>query len=179
MPRMDDWNVVATSRIGRFTDARRLLEELGPVDRTAFYNVLVMRVDDVERLLAQLLAQLPAESSPVAHVRPARATFEFRTPDEFEELARRVALAWAPRLVGSRFHVRMHRRGFQRRLSSQQEEHFLDDTLLEALARGGESGRIGFDDPDGILAIDTVGARAGLSLWSREELARYPFLGVD
>jgi hypothetical protein len=176
---MKDWNVVATSRIGRFDAARSLLEKLGPVARTDFYNVLVMRVHDVDELLAGLLEAMPREQGPVAHVRPARATFDFRTPEEFEELARRVALAWAPRLVGGRFHVRIHRRGLQRRLSSREEEHFLDDVLLDALARAGEPGHLAFDDPEAILAIDTVGARAGLALWSRDELLRYPFLGLD
>jgi tRNA(Ser,Leu) C12 N-acetylase TAN1 len=174
-----DWNVVATCRLGRFEEARKLLEKLGPVARTDFYNVLVMRVDDVDRLLEDLLSLLPAAGSAVAHVRPARATFDFRTHEEFEELARRVALAWAPRLAGRPFHVRMHRRGLRRRLSSRDEEHFLDDVLLDALGRAGEPARLAFDDPEAILAIDTVGSRAGLSLWSRDELLRYPFLGVD
>jgi tRNA(Ser,Leu) C12 N-acetylase TAN1 len=35
-----------------------------------------------------------------------------------------------------------------------------------------------FDDPDAILSVDTVGDRAGLALWTREELRRYPFLGL-
>jgi len=175
---MEDWNVVATTRPDRFAAACKLLAALGPVHRTGYYDVLVMRCDDVERFLADLLALLPAGESAVAHVRPARATFVFRTPDEFDGLARRVALAWAPRLLGRSFHVRMHRRGFEQRMSAQQEERFLDDVLLEALARGGEPGRISFEDPDAVLAIDTVGGRAGLALWSRDELHRYAFLGL-
>jgi tRNA(Ser,Leu) C12 N-acetylase TAN1 len=176
---MEDWNVVATSRIGRFDDARKLLGKLGPVHRTGFYNVLVMRCDDVDRFLSDLLGLLAAEAGAVAHVRPARTTFGFRTPEEFEELSRRVALAWAPRVIGQRFHVRMHRRGFRGRLLSQHEEHVLDDELLDALGRAGEPGSLSFEDPDAILAIDTVGDRAGLSLWTRAELQRYPFLGLD
>jgi len=176
---MEDWNVVATSRIGRFEDARKLLGKLGPVHRTGFYNVLVMRCDDVDRFLGDLSGLLAPEGAAVAHVRPARATFGFRTPEEFEELSRRIALAWAPRVVGQRFHVRMHRRGFRGRISSPHEEHFLDDELLDALSRAGEPGGLSFEDPDAILAIDTVGDRAGLALWTREDLNRYPFLGLD
>jgi tRNA(Ser,Leu) C12 N-acetylase TAN1 len=176
---MEDWNVVATSRVGRFEEARKLLAALGPVHRTDYRSALVMRCDDVERFLVDLLELLPRGAGPVAHVRPARATFEFRTPEEFDELVHRVALAWAPRLLGQRFHVRMHRRGFQHRLSSQQEEHFVGAVLLEALERAGEPGCISFDDPDAILAIDTVGGRAALALWNRGALLRYPFLGLD
>jgi hypothetical protein len=177
-PAMEDWNVVATSRIGRFDEARKLLGKLGPVHRTGFYNVLVMRCDDVDRLLADLVGLLASEKAAVAHVRPARATFGFRTPDEFEELSRRIALAWAPRVVGQRSTC-AYRRGFRGRLSSPQEEHILDDELLDALGRTGEPGSLSFEDPDAILAIDTVADRAGLALWTREELHRYPFLGLD
>jgi hypothetical protein len=73
----------------------------------------------------------------------------------------------------------MCRRGFKGRLSSMDEEHFLDGHLLGLLERAGTPGRITFDDPDAIISVETVGPRSGLSLWTREELARYPFLGLD
>jgi tRNA(Ser,Leu) C12 N-acetylase TAN1 len=38
---------------------------------------------------------------------------------------------------------------------------------------------IDFQDPDAILAVETVGQRGGLSLWTREQLRTYPFLGLD
>jgi tRNA(Ser,Leu) C12 N-acetylase TAN1 len=41
------------------------------------------------------------------------------------------------------------------------------------------SARVSFADPDYILALETVGQRAGLSLWDRVQRARYPFLGLD
>ena len=59
------------------------------------------------------------------------------------------------------------------------EERFLDTYLLEALEMAGTRGEITFDDPDAILALETVGPRAGLSLWTREELERYPLLHLD
>jgi tRNA(Ser,Leu) C12 N-acetylase TAN1 len=176
---MEDWNTVATSHRGRFEEGRKLLAEIGPVGATDYPDVLVMRCDDVDRALARLLELLPREGGPLAHVRPARATFGFRATEEFDELVRRVALAWAPRLLGKRFHVRMHRRGYQQWLSSRQEEQLVGDILLEALDREGEPGSLALDDPDAILAIDTVGGRAGVALWSRDELLRFPFLGLD
>jgi tRNA(Ser,Leu) C12 N-acetylase TAN1 len=75
--------------------------------------------------------------------------------------------------------VRLHRRGFKGRLSTPEEERFLDDALLEALQAAGTPCSLSFDDPDAIIQIETVGNRAGLSLWTREDLARYPFLRVD
>ena len=59
------------------------------------------------------------------------------------------------------------------------EERFLDTYLLEALATAGTPGQIRFSDPDAIIALETIGPRAGLSLWTREELERYPLLHLD
>jgi tRNA(Ser,Leu) C12 N-acetylase TAN1 len=39
--------------------------------------------------------------------------------------------------------------------------------------------RIDFDDPDYIIDIETVGQRAGMSLWSREHRLRYALLKLD
>jgi tRNA(Ser,Leu) C12 N-acetylase TAN1 len=82
-------------------------------------------------------------------------------------------------LRGKSFHVRLHRRGFKGRLSSQNEEGFLDGVLLEALEQSGTPGRITFADPDAIIAVETVDGQAGLSLWTREEMQRYPFIRPD
>jgi hypothetical protein len=35
-----------------------------------------------------------------------------------------------------------------------------------------------FTDPDAILQIETIDGPAGISLWRREDLQRYPFLGA-
>jgi hypothetical protein len=73
----------------------------------------------------------------------------------------------------------MHRRGFKGRLSSPDEERFLDEVLLVALDEAGVPGRISFEAPDAIIAIETVGKRAGMSFWRRADLENYPFLGLD
>ena len=72
--------------------------------------------------------------------------------------------------------MRMHRRGFKGRLSSHEKERFLDDILLEALRKAGTPGHITFENPDAIIAVETIMNWAGLSLWTREQLQRYPFI---
>ena len=64
-------------------------------------------------------------------------------------------------------------------MSSQEEEQLMDKVLLEALETAGTPGSITFDDPDAIVAIETLGHRAGVSLWTRDDLRRYPFLRLD
>jgi tRNA(Ser,Leu) C12 N-acetylase TAN1 len=179
---MHDWNAVITVHEGGFNSARRLLERFGEVARTDFFNILVMRTADHRQLLEALREEADRDTtgvSSLARVIPVVQTFTFQTPAEFDDKARLTVCAWLPSLDGKRFHLRMHRRGFKGKLSSMDEERFLDTYLLEALETAGTPGRIGFDDPDAIIALETVGPRAGLSLWSRAELERYPLLHLD
>ena len=179
---MLDWNVVVTVHGDGYRRAWTLLERFGTIRRTDYYNVLVMKVEDRAAFLEELAAlteAVPDVLHIIARIMPASATFTFQSPDEFEAKAREIALGWAHELAGRSFHVRIHRRGFKSQMSSQEEEHFLDDVLLSALEQAKTPGRLTFDDPDVIIDVDTVGQRAGLSLWTREDLNRYPFLKLD
>ena len=179
---MRDWNVVATVRDEAYAAARRVLGELGPVARTDYFNVLVMRVPEVREFAERLTAFWEADpdlDAILGRVTPLERLFEFQTAAEFEARAREAATPWVEGLAGARFHVRMHRRGFRGRLSSQQEERFLDRWIQQRLAgTAGEPG-VDFADPDWIIDLETVGQRGGMSLWSRADLARFPFLHLD
>jgi tRNA(Ser,Leu) C12 N-acetylase TAN1 len=178
-PAAADWNVVVTLAERSFREAVRLLRKSGTVKRTAYYNVLGMKVADPEVFLADFAAAVgasPGILNFVSHVVPAQETFDFSTAEEFEARARAIALAWAPKLSGKSFHVRLHRRGFKGVLSTPREERFLDEALLSVLQA---TGRIGFADPDAVIQIETIDGRAGMSLWTRDEMRRYPFLGTD
>lgn len=179
---MRDWNTVVNVRGDGYTRARHLLERYGPVLHTDYYNVLVMIVEDIPRLLEDLrvrVAEDPSILAAVARVAPVARCFEFQTHNDFEAEAREAALAWVPELAHRAFHVRLHRRGLKAELPRPEEERFLDEALLEALERAGTPGQIRFEDPDAILDVETVGHRAGLALWTREDLQRYPFLRPD
>ena len=179
---MRDWNVVITVQDAHFTRVRQLLQRYGRVKRTDFYNVLVMKVEDIEAFqeaFTDQVARTPEVLQLIGRVMPASAFFAFQSAEDFEAKAREIVLGLSSRLRGRSFHARMHRRGFKEALPSQQEERMLNVALLEALERAGEPGRIDFEDPDFILDIETVGQRAGISLWSREDLERCPFLKLD
>jgi tRNA(Ser,Leu) C12 N-acetylase TAN1 len=178
---MRGWNVVATIHDGGFRRACRLLSLEGELSRTEFYNVVVMKVPDVDRFLdwlEKLWSESRSAAAVVAHVRPARQTFHFQTPEEFEAKARELVFGLAEKLNGLSFHVRIHLRGFKGPLSTKEEERMLADAVLARLSASGGSARIAFDDPDAVVAVDTVGDRAGLSLWTRDQIRRYPFLGL-
>lgn len=179
---MLDWNVVVSAHERRYRHARKFLSSLGKCADTGFYNVLVMQVAQPLTFLDTLNHELEAQPEYLpclARVLPVSETFFYQSPAEFESRAKQVVLGWSGQLAGTKFHVRMHRRGFKGRLSSMEEERFLDHYLLEMNAGKGETGQIDFADPDWIIALETVGQRAGLSLWSRIQLQRYPLLKLD
>lgn len=179
---LQDYNVVITVHEHRHQRAGRLLSEFGEVRRTDFFNVLLLKVDSIGIFLQRLstrIASEPSQQDCLSHVMPAFTTYIFQSTEEFELKARRAVTPWLAALAGTTFHVRMHRRGFKGRLSSQEEERFLDHYLMERLNREGAGGKVAFTDPDVIVAVETVAQWAGLSYWRREELQRYPFLTLD
>lgn len=179
---MYDWNVLATVIEGRLYQALAFMREFGPVRKSDFRNILVMRSDDLPLFMEKLRARLeeiPEAASFIGRVVPATHSFTFTSPEMFEAKAREVVAHWIPDLAGKSFHVRFHRRGFKGRLSSMDEERFLDTFLLDSLEREGNPGRITFADPDAIIIIETIAQRAGLALYTRDDLQRYPFLRLD
>jgi tRNA(Ser,Leu) C12 N-acetylase TAN1 len=142
--------------------------------------VLALTVEDPLTFLetfGEAMRESPGIGNIVSHIMPAQIVFDFATAEEFESLARKKSVGWLGALSDRSFHVRLHRRGLKGTLATPREERLLDEALLSALASGGMPGRIEFKDPDAMIQIETIGGRAGMSLWKREELQRYDFLG--
>lgn len=162
--------------------ARSLLRRFGDVRTTGFFNVLVLKVADVgafTQAIAMLFEETPGYMNAISRVVPAHVTFDYGSPEEFAEKGKEAVLGWADRLADKAFYIRLHRRGFRGKILSPEAERALDETLLRRLEVTGHPGRIDFEDPDYVIDIETVGTRAGLSLWSKEELSRLPFLHID
>lgn len=179
---MDDWNLVVTVQEHGFSRAWELLHTFGPVAKTDYYNVLTLRVADAVSFLDELQQaweKQPALQEVLARVMPVERMFGFQNAEEFERKACAAVADWVGRLAGHSFHVRMHRRGFRYRIASQHEEQFLDHWLVEQTQHAGQGARITFDDPDYIIALETVGQRAGVSLWGRDARVRYGLLKLD
>lgn len=178
---MSEWNVVITVHEQKYQTAWQHLQAFGKVQKTNFYNVLTLQVPDLSAFqdrLAQLCEEKPEILNVLSRVVPAQVVFSYQTAEEFEEKAREAVQRWLPDLAGKSFYVRLYRRGFRGRIVSPEEERFLDEALLSALEERGTPGGIDFEDPDLVIDVETVGNRAGLALWTRAELAQYPFLRV-
>lgn len=179
---MKDWNVVVSIYQTGFRRAMRALGKLGPVSHSPYHNVLVMKVDDIMAVL-QAIERQTEEDPPlydaISRVAPAEHLFEFHSAQDFADKATAVLLEWLPRLTGRSFHVRLHRRGARHELHSPDIERMLDDVIVEATTQAGAPAKISFTDPDVVIAIDTIDDRAGLSLWTRDELSRHRLLRPD
>lgn len=179
---MKDWNVVVSVNEKGFNQAVNILKEFGPISKTEFFNVLVMRVGDMAGMCDTLKNRLegdPSFLSFLSRLIPVTKSFTFQTPEEFEQKVKETVSEWVPQLEGKGFHVRMHRRGFKGSLSSLEEEKMLDEFFLELTKERGNRGHVTFEGPDVIIAVETVAHRAGLSLWTHEDLQRYPFVRVE
>jgi tRNA(Ser,Leu) C12 N-acetylase TAN1 len=177
-----DGNVVVTTYEGEYPRARKSLEAFGTTHATPYHNVLLLQVDDIAAFLEALHERLEEDVSllnSAAHILPLQQTFTFDDRAAFESAGKRVLGDWLDRLAGRSFHVRIHRRGFKYRLSSHAEEQALGAFVIDQLAARGEDATVEFGDPQLIVSVEIVGRLAGMSLWTREELRRYPFLGLD
>ncbi len=178
---MKDWNVVVTTRDGS-NRARKLLRNLGRVERTHYRGVLVLHVAAPERFFDQLSkvsAVYPELESLIGRITPLEHHFEFESREQFETRLREIAVALGPLLDGRRFFVRMHRRGFKGKIRRPEAERELSELFLESLAARHASARVDFEDPDLVVVIETVDTHGGVGVFDRAELESHPLLRVD
>lgn len=180
-----DWNVVVTVRPDGYQRAIRLLSgmENVRVGHSQYGNVLLVHADGISRFLDALSRRTTDEpellDEVISHVIPVEERFVFHSPEEFESGALRLLFDRIEVLADRSFHVRVHRHGFEGRISSHDEEEFLGGALMDELERRGETATVDFDDPDVLVTVETISTRGGIALLERDERERHPFLGPE
>jgi hypothetical protein len=79
------------------------LQELGTVDASPYYNVLLMKVEDPLAALEAIerkTEQSPALYDAISRTAPAMRCFEFGSTEDFHDKAKSVLRDWSPRLAG-------------------------------------------------------------------------------
>jgi tRNA(Ser,Leu) C12 N-acetylase TAN1 len=141
-----------------------------------------MNVQDPVALLEAIKRRTkenPALYDAISRIAPTMETVNFHSPEEFRDKVKDQLLSWISQLAGRSFHVRFHRREPRINLRTPDVEKFLDDALLHRLSHDGTTGKISFTDPDFVLAVDSVDDRAGIGLWTRDDLNRHRLLRPD
>lgn len=179
---MWQFNVLVTmARDGRYGHLLRELSNYGEFHKTGFHGVALGQVDSVEEFF-ETIRHMRGEQciafQDLARVVPLQQVFTFEIDDFLAKLC--MALRpWIARLAECRFHVRLERRGLKGQIISPDIEQALDAYILDELIDLGHSATIDFDDPDAVVAIETIGDRCGVGLITRALNQRYDFVRVD
>ena len=179
---MKDWNTIVTIFQQGFTRAMRALQKIGPTERTPYYNVLAMKVDEPIMALETVerwTEEQPALYDAIARVAPAESTFEFHSPEEFEDRVKSFLLERMPKLARRSFYVRLHHRGPWSGPQTPDAERLFDDFIVAETNKLGAAARIGFTAPDAIIVVDTIDDRAGIAMWTREDIKQHRLLRPD
>lgn len=177
------WNfnlVVTLAANGHFQSLLRELSHCGEFHRTNFLGVLLGYAADPAAFLETVRntrEQRPGVFPDLGRVVPLERCFTF-TAETFLDRLRDALGHYAGHLGGQSFYVRLERRGLKGRIVSPEVERSLDACLLKLAAETGNPARIDFDDPDTVLAVETIGDRCGIGVLTRELRARYPFVRV-
>jgi tRNA(Ser,Leu) C12 N-acetylase TAN1 len=177
---MRQWNVLATSLEGRRSALLAALRRLGAFWGAGYRNVLVGRVDDREAFLEAVRERLPTDpllEGSLTKIVPVEQVTQFEAAGLCETVVSALAPATA-RLAGKTFYVRLERRGFKGVVHTPTVERAVGQALLEAAAGHGAAGRVSFEDPDVIVAVETTGSAVGVGLLTRELRTRFPFVRV-
>ena len=175
-----DWNTIVTVRPGPQHEHELLgaLARFGRFRPTHFPDVCVGQVSEIGAFLEALRTGLEAHARWTAHIGrviPADAVFPFTSETLTDRLKQAVAPLVARMTEGS-FCVRLERRGLAGKVRTQEIEAVVGDHVNRLAGSQGTRLRIKLDDPDFVIAAETLGQECGISLLPRASRQRYPFL---
>jgi tRNA(Ser,Leu) C12 N-acetylase TAN1 len=175
-----DWNVIVTVQPGPHfrRDVLGALARFGRFRATPFRDVCVGHVQDRAAFL-EALREARSSGAPwaqrLARVIPVDAVFWF-TPATFVDRLKETVTPLAQRIGGGSFCVRVERRGFAGEIDAQAAERAVGEHIHALAAAQGKTLHTAFDDPDVVVAAETVGNECGVALLSRALRRTYPFV---
>lgn len=152
---------------GRSARAVGALASLGEFRPTPYRRVLAGWIERPSAI--RVIETWAADRTPfqaVARLIPLESTIEFERDDVTEALCCALEDSGA-RVAGSTFHVRARLRGLKGRVETQALERAIGGFLLDRAAAAGDGARIGFADPDIIVAVEVIGKRVGYGFLDR------------
>lgn len=178
---MWQFNIVATlASEGRYRQLLAELQGLGDFRRTEFLGVVLGQVENRHHFLEAIREsrrQRFTAFQDLGRVVPVDRVFTFRVDDFLSQL-RQAVLPYIDQLGGRRYYVRLERRGHKGEIVSPEAERAIDAFITENLAMRRTPGWIDFAEPEAVVAVETVGDRAGVGLLTRELFDRYDFVRI-
>ena len=177
---MHQWNLIVTVTPGphHVHHVRSSLGHLGHFWLTSFRDVLIGWTDDTETLLqtiADARAMDKAWSHKIGRVIPAQNVFFF-TADTLTDRLKKAVAPLVEKMQSGRFFFRLERRGMAGEIPSQEVEQMVASHLVSLAHEKGIELATDFEDPDFVVAAETLGTECGVCLLTRELMARFPFV---
>ena len=177
---MHQWNLIVTVVPGphHVHDVRSSLGHLGHFWLTSFRDVLIGWTDDTEALLQTIADAREKDkrwSHMVGRVIPVQNVFYF-TPDNLAEQLKDAVTPLIEQMQSGRFYFRLERRGMAGQIPSQEVEQAVAAHLVSLAGDKGIELTTDFEDPDFIVAAETISTECGVCLLTRELMTRFPFV---
>lgn len=175
-----DWNVVVTVQPGPQFQRELLgaLAHFGRFHATPFRDVCIGHIDDRAAFL-QALRDARAAGAPwtqrLGRVIPVDVVFWF-TPQTLADRLKEAVAPLVPRIGGKSFCVRIERRGHAGEVKTQDIERAVGEHVHALAAAQGMTLRTALDDPDNVIAAETLGNECGVGLLPRALRETYPFV---
>lgn len=176
-----DWNLLVTSMEHHYRAVRRALRPLVRLRSSPFHNVFLGRAEDPAAVLDAvdaLAASRRGFAAALGRILPIARTFVV----DVARFAAQVEEALEPLLdevAGRSFHVRVERRGHKGRIDSHVTEQAVGRWILDTLEAREAPGRVDFDDPDVVVAVEIVGDVAGITILPRALREAHRFVRID
>ncbi len=175
-----EWNILATAQRRQENCLLRFLRNSGEFWHSGYRDVVLGHVADVQAFLEALedaRLKKPGKLRPLGQVVPIEKNFQFEAAD-FLDKAMEAVSPYIARLEGSKFFVRVVRRGHKGEISSQDTEKKLDSFILESLKKEGKEAKVNIEEFDLMIVLETAGNLAGIGIINRELKAKYPFIKI-
>lgn len=177
-----DWNLIVTVVPGPGHEHRLLdaLSGFGRFRATAYRYVCMGHVDDLEAFLRRVNDAREAGkawAAWIARVIPVEKVVSF-TPETLAARLEDAVEGMVARMGDGTFCVRLERRGLAGRISSREVERKVADHLHDVAAAQGKRLRADLEDPDFLVAAETLGTQCGVALLPRAMRRSYRFISA-
>lgn len=169
----DEYNILMTARRGEGDYLMEDLEGLGEFDKSGFRDVLIGKVEDVDRFLEELNSRgFPS----LSRVVPIDQSFKF-DPSDFEEKLADVIAPYAEEIeAGETYEVDFTRRGYKGKINTQEVEREAGSVIWKELEGRDIEPEVDLEDPDKTVVVETIGDLCLVGLVTRRMKDKYYLL---
>ena len=174
------FNVLVITYRGGVREDLRELRKLGEFKTSAFRDVVIGRVENLEIFFEKVEEKLKDKPFlPLSRVIPLDKVFKFNLKTLIDDLKRFVSQYLKEFSSSESFCVRVERRGFKGMLSSREIEVEIGRYVqIESENVLGRKLRVDLKNPDKIVCIQILGDICGICLISRDLMEKFGFIRV-